>query len=243
MCNHNKFVVTACRKICTICGEETEILKLDTFAVHSAPLLRGYNRGTRFQTKVHKLLGRHTGPIHSDPVWDYLNQRKKQFKTPTDIRLCLRASNLKNKHYDCLRVFSDAFCSSFEFPAVDNQKTQKYLMSMFEHVHSAWSGMNLTSFFSYSWLLRKFLSKVDSPLLVYLKPPTCSSRHSVYEKKLLTLFRNANETRNRVRREIHFPNARYPSNYHHNLLHQLKCRVAKCLSHFCGGRSRKEGSL
>ena len=133
--------------------------------------------------KVDKLLGLHSGPNAADPVWSYLNSQKATLTSPASVRYILRMSGLKNKHYDCLRIFCDAFT---QFDVSHNQlTTYKYLMNMFDSLFMLWNTYSeQKSFFSYAWLMRYFLTNIDSSLLVYLKPQTCKSRHLKYLSKL-----------------------------------------------------------
>ena len=175
------FTYTSYCRVCVLCGVQTTWLCLDQYNIYSAPLERGYNRRHRFKTKVLKLVGLHSGPAHGDPVWPYLQQRSIFLQTPGDVRDCLRHSNLKQKHYDNLRQFCDAFtCFRVEHC---QQEIETYLMRCFDELLVGWNRLKGETFFSYAWLLRYFLTTIDSPLLAYLKPKTCKRRDLKYLKK------------------------------------------------------------
>jgi len=183
-CKH-EFVYTSWCKTCTLCGLESYHLALDTYNVFSAPLERGYSRVQRFKIKVDKLLAMHSGPNCTDPIWKYLDSRKLFLNTPFDVRQCIRRSKLKLKHYDCVRIFTDTF-TNFKISTHTSTFTQKkFLLQQFEKIHHSWmQGANKNSFFSYDWVLRHFLEKVMSPLVVYLKPKTCRQRDLKYKTRL-----------------------------------------------------------
>jgi len=129
---------------------------------------------------LEKLFGIHNGPKISDQVWNVLE--KHVLKTPEDVRNALRGSKLKNKHYDCIRIFCDIFTP---IKTQVNRKLLQTLLDNFDFLHNRWLLLKPSgSFFSYDWLIRQLLEESDSPLLIYLKPRTCKKRHLKY----LTLF-------------------------------------------------------
>ena len=183
MCRH-EYVYTTWNKTCTRCGLETCFLSLDTYSMFSAPLERGYSRSQRFRIKLDKLLTLHSGPNCEDPIWSYLSSRKLFLNNPFDVRQCIRCSKLKLKHYDCIRIFTNAFTSyriKLNKPplALKNTLTKK-----FDDLYYRWLNMNDMSFFSYDWVLRFFLEELKSPLVVFLKPQTCSKRDKKYRERL-----------------------------------------------------------
>ena len=148
MCLH-KWLHTSCTKVCRECGVERRMLRLDVYNVNSAPLERGYNRRQRYRTKVDKLLGLHSGPHCEDEIWVYLDKHRITLNTPFDVRECLRASSLKNKHYDSIRTFSDAFTT---FRVEHNQiDVKRFLLHSFDELYSGWVTCFDDSFFSYAW--------------------------------------------------------------------------------------------
>ena len=176
MCIHH-FVETGYSNICILCGVEQFTMCLDSYSPTSAPIARPYDRAQRFGAKVDRLLGTHMPPPH-DPVWGFLDA-KKGLRGPISIRAALRHSTLRNKHYDNVRTFCDAF-TPFRCKVYDHHKTRSFLLDEFEFVHARWCARNLAKFFSYDWLLRYFLEKINSPLLVYLKHPTSKRRSRRY---------------------------------------------------------------
>ena len=178
MCEH-KWLVTNCSRVCGMCGVERSVLRLDSWNKYSAPLSRNYDRKHRFSIKVNKLLGIHSGPPYWDAVWKMLEDTGP-FHSPASIRTAIRNSRLKTKHYDCLRIFCDAF-TTLRTPIETPHRLKNYLESCFHIVHSCWLRAQLEDgFFSYDFLLRYFLEQIESPLLVYLKPRTNKRRLHKY---------------------------------------------------------------
>ena len=176
MCLHQT-VDTGYSNVCVLCGTEQFTLCLDSYSPTSAPITRPYDRVHRFCAKVDRLLGTHMPPPH-DPVWAYL-VAKSGLHGPETIRSALRESNIRNKHYDSVRTFCDVF-TPYKCGAYHHVRTREFLKKEFELVHYKWSKKGLVKFFSYDWLLRHFLEKISSPLLVYLKHPTSTRRSRRY---------------------------------------------------------------
>ena len=185
MCNHDFVHLDYCR-ICQICGLEEHQLRLDTYNVNSAPLHQGYNRRARFRLKVDKLIGYHSGPNVRDPVWAHL-QQCRGLKTSTCVRRALRSFKISQKHYDSVRLFTRVF-TPFVIPRVNTLATKESLEKQFEHVLVLWNRSRLTRpFFSYDFLLRRFLECIRSPLIVFVKPYTCKKRRRKYENLLFEI--------------------------------------------------------
>ena len=215
-CEH-RFLNTTWSKVCCLCGYTERVLYLDQFNTNSAPLYKGYNRRTRFTLKVNKLLGIHSGPNSEDPIWPYLAKRSLFLNSPLDIRNCLRNAPLRNKHYDCVRIFCDVF-TDFKV-SIDPQSTyqlQQYLFKQFETLYCRWNALRNSPFFSYAWLLRRFLTDIYSPLIVYLKPRTCKRRNIKYETLLQSLTQSPNndEIQNCRALGTRLRNMKVHSNYH-----------------------------
>jgi len=203
MCTHF-WLETTHTQVCNRCGLEKPFLKLGEWDVHSAPLVRNYNRQRRFENKVDRLLGMHPGPQYSDPIWKML-EKTPNLHGPACIRSAIRQSTLTAKHYDCVRIFTDVFTDFKIKPMYGVHQLKKRLCDDFKTVHQLWAFSGQQGFFSYDFLLRLFIERLDSPLVVYLKPPTNRRRHAMYTKKLIKLsqreskryYRNSVATRSR----------------------------------------------
>ena len=174
-CDHTFVTLPSTFQCCTLCGVMEPTLALDTYCSHAGPIGRSYDRFVRFQTKIDRLLGIGTVPRHTDPVWAVLE--KATMQDPTDVRETLRQSRVVNKHYDCVKIFTDHF-TDYRCPRFQVLATKRTLEAMFRDVKNRWGSRD--GFFSYDWLLRKFLECMDSPLLVYLKKPTNKRREQKY---------------------------------------------------------------
>jgi len=183
MCTH-KWMYTASSRVCNRCGLEKRILCLDRFNKYSAPLHRGYDRSGRFKVKLDKLFGLHSGPKATDPVWEQLNAVQEQIDTPQQVRRKLRQFNIKNKHYDCTRIFCDTF-TKFRVHVHNALRLKETLLRKFQLIHCSWRAYTPNeAFFSYDFLLRHLLEEANSPLIVYCKPPTNKRRRKKYTTKL-----------------------------------------------------------
>ena len=146
-----------------------------------------------------------------------------------DVRQCIRNSKLKHKHYDSMRVFSDCFTNYRVI--IDSLKTKELLIEKFKLINSRWNASGEKSFFSYCWLLRKFLTELKSPLTVYLKPPTCRRRASKYKQlyERLTQPRCMDGAGNRDKLSTHPHNDLLGASTHPSAKHRHLCRVLKVL--------------
>ena len=164
---HNSFLVQSkyATLICTNCGVESKI----TLEPHessivnfdfSPPIVRVYSRPDRWKTIVSKIVGNHSGPPRNDPVWDYLKTFAPRIHRPQNILNFLRASPLKNKHYQCLHVFAKAFQKSYSPPLTPPSVVQSYLNIYFDHINSLWLKDHSPTdpFISYAWLLEQALT-------------------------------------------------------------------------------------
>lgn len=177
MCEHH-YIHTSHSRVCDRCGVEMRVLRLDTFNIFSAPLCKGYQRVVRFRQKIDKLLYLQNAPSANCLVWEYLNG--KTLHNPGDVRKSLRNYSGKNKHYDSVRLFTRAFTSFRVCLKHSPDKLKAIMTQSFSSIIRLWNRYNVTdemSFFSYDFLLRYFLQKLKSPLIVYCKPVTCHKRH------------------------------------------------------------------
>ena len=181
MCEHVFLCLEYC-SVCKLCGITHRVLKLDSYNVYSAPINRGYSRLLRFKTKVDKILLGTPQPKYQDPVWKYLNSRK-DLVTPLCVRQALKQSKLVNKHYDNVKLFCDVF-TQFKITTAPIQTIHKYMLTSFKTIHDAWNFSTHETFFSYTWLIRFLLERINSKFIIYLKAPTSTKRHEKYQQLL-----------------------------------------------------------
>ena len=224
-CSHPKTVSTEYSVICTHCGVERPII-VNTMdypqSISSAPLSRLYNRCDRWLSIVKKVVGIHSGPSSSDPVWKYLEKHKQTLLTPSNITQCLRKSKLKNKHYPCLHVFAKTFCSQYACPSTPAPQVLYSLECYFRHILDLWSRAKKKEtdpFFSYNWLIEQALylyNYVD--YFPYVKLLKCSARRQRYVQMLLKLYEIRLEKKHRERSADHSHCVICPQSTHHNQL-------------------------
>lgn len=186
MCVEHSFIETSHSHICTNCGLEQRFTHIDSWNPCSAPINKGYERTVRFRQKVDKMLFLRNSPPIDAPVWKYLEGCS--LKTPNEVRKALRQFGGKNKHYDSIRLFTRCFTPFRVTPKHDVLRLNACLTLLFRFVLRMWHRFNIRGkrvpFFSYEFLLRTFLVKVDSPLVVFCKPVTCKKRHARNNKRL-----------------------------------------------------------
>jgi len=173
MCKHD-FILTSYSRICTQCGIEKTMLNLDVYNKFSAPLCKGYERSVRFRQKTDKLLYLMNPPPFESPIWMHL--RKQNMSNPQGVRDALRIYTGKQKHYDCVRIFTRTFTPFRAESSHDNVFLHKRLQELFACILRNWATHD-TPFFSYDFLLRLFLAIMKSPLEAFCKPITCIRRH------------------------------------------------------------------
>ena len=207
MCCHQFINLEYCI-VCSKCGRSENRLVLDSFNLNSSPMVKNYSRTLRFRTKIDRMLTGHPKPLPTDPVWDFLSTCK-EMDCPCDVRAALKGSKLVNKHYDSIKVLCDCF-SNFRIPYEDTRELHAYMLRNFNLLHSTWNFSAHQKFFSYTWLIRIFLTAIDSPYIAYLKPPTSRKRHNRYLRLFEELLPKSQclcrRISNHVLKEIHFLN-------------------------------------
>ena len=189
VCQHI-LVTTSHSEICTKCGKENQLLKLDTYNVYSAPISKSYDRRQRFFIKVDKLLLIHSGPKEKDAIWKALEGNS--FKNPSDIRFHLRhKTKLLCKHYDCIRTFSKIFAQFDVQTKRSVHHIKADIQRSFQQILYGWNKYFFgTLFFSTDWLLRRFVKRYCPELVVFLKPIPKSNRSLKYVEMLQTISTN-----------------------------------------------------
>ena len=222
LCTHATTVNTEYSTICTCCGLERPLLinVMDyPTSQTSAPLTRLYNRGDRWTSIVKKIVGVHSGPNNSDPVWKYLEKHKDSFKGPKDIVKCLRKSNLRNKHYPCIHLFAKTFYKGYTPPSDSPESVIQKLDNYFQHILQLWSTCKIPQdqFFSYNWLIEQGLHLYGiRGYFPYIKFLKCPHRRQRYVSLLLRLYGTHVERRNHVQSISHSPHELSPPWIPHN---------------------------
>ena len=194
-CNGICFATNYYTQVCSECGVETYLGIQPEFDYTFRSLPIPYSRKSRFKDLVRKLLGQEPGPKTTDPVWALLEQNSP-YNSTHDIVRVLKRSKLQNKFYCSLHVFSKLFLKKYEPPPYTSnelQKLQCVLLQWFEETLMLWNKTaSDTGFFSYSWLIEKFLHCLKiSAYSSYLKRLMCPLRRDKYVKKWKTITRTS----------------------------------------------------
>ena len=187
MCVKHNFIETTHSHVCLGCGLEQPFTRIDTWNPCSAPINKGYERTVRFRQKVDKLLFLQNAPRSDSLIWGYL--KGCSLKTPGDVRKALRLFKGKNKHYDCIRLFTRCFTKFRVTAKHDALQLNRGLTNLFRLILRLWHRHNLNNvvrlpFLSYDFILRTLLVKLDSPLVTYCKPVTCKKRDARNKERL-----------------------------------------------------------
>ena len=172
-------------RLCTQCGVETYIGFSPQPIYNVAPLPKGYSRTDRFRVLVKKILGTHQGPPASDDVWVFLTDNKP-YGSLQHIVASLKKSKLRIKHYQCAHIFYNIFVPIPEHRPFSSKQLSSYentLCKLFDNALYKWNSCFIsgTRFFSYTWLLEKFLLAIDLTFyLKYLKRLQCPLRRKKY---------------------------------------------------------------
>ena len=238
MCDHRFVFTPKSTKVCTLCGSERFVLTLDSYSVSSAPFDRGYSRRQRFKIKINKLFGLHSGPPAHHPVWKYLQGNRMLLNNPFDVRECLRRSNLKNKHYDDMRIFCDVF-TDFTVHVSNQLQQRDRMLTEFDVIHCKWVNSGEIHFFSYAWLVRFLLKQVNPDLIAYLKPQTSKKRHLKYIQKILSIKQplKCGGTQDCVKPKTRSPNVLSRSSSHHDPPCAVAYRLLQGISRECDDHS------
>ena len=218
------FIFNDATRICTKCGVEQRHLVLDSFNKFSAPINRGYSRRSRFKLKVDKLLGFHNGPSPTDPIWSALEAHRGKMQNPHDVRKVLRSLKLKNKHYDSVKIFVDCF-TNFNVAkecVIPSSRLRSNLLQLFDQVFRGWLKLNENTFFSYDFLLRRFLIILKSPLNLYCKPASCKRRTTRSLERMMSILSHGEQKNgNHMPEADHFRSARCLASNPHNRQHAV----------------------
>ena len=214
-CEHHHCVHTQYSSIvCIDCGVEKPILTYTPdyqSMVNSAPLVRYYSRKDRWIALIKKVLGIHSGPPVADPVWEYLSARKP-FEGVDGIRVCLRKSKLRNKHYPSLHCFAKLFSQAYRRPTTSANFVYKQLTKYFDIILRLWNkykthpNVNTKLFFSYNWLIEQGLAFYNlKEYMPFVKRLKCNSRRKKYVNMLLKLYETHAQNWNRGQQDTHLP--------------------------------------
>ena len=182
MCTHELIISDYATKICIKCGLETEYgLPTSEGYTENIPLDIGYSRYNRMSTLLNKLFSPLLfGTPNSRVMYEVLQQ---QFKNGAELLQWLSKLNLKNKRYPNAHYYYAAHNRKYKVPPPPSKTTVRKILGVFHKLECVFENRvhQYKSFFSYNWLLRKFL--VDFKLnryLQFVKRIKCKKRLNIY---------------------------------------------------------------
>ena len=179
--------------ICRECGVETFIGYTTSNQVYSTQCFKAlpqtYSRLARFRDLIRRVFALENGPRSDAPVWEYLKELAP-FQSSADILTALKQSSLEHKHYSSVHLFSKVFTNYKEhsFSSTELRTLVEILCHKFETTLQRWNLLNQTSFFSYTWLIEKYLRDFNLTIfLQYVKHLQCPHRREKYEQKMISI--------------------------------------------------------
>ena len=192
MCDHSCFVHSSYyTEICTGCGLERQIpYTPNCYDVgYNAPLrVSCYSRNKRFETQLDCIIKPLTAPFPKSKTL-YLLGRQAPYQSVSALVNALKGIP-GPKSYTHLHLYCIKFLAGYKPPRTVSKLMRYDMVSFFMKVECAFRSSEHKTFFSYPWLLTKFLSLFGlAEHLAYVKNISCRKRASKYESlwKELTL--------------------------------------------------------
>lgn len=204
-------------RVCQDCGVETFIGYTTSNQVYSAQCFKAlpqtYSRLARFRDLIRCVFALENGPKSDAPVWEYL-KALAPFQTASDILNALKRSSLEHKHYSSVHLFSKVFTNygGHPFSSTDLRTLVDIMCHKFETTLQRWNLLNQTSFFSYTWLIEKYLRdfKLDF-FLQYVKHLQCPHRRAKYEIKMKLICGEHGNVKRQLPAHRSVPGVHFPS--------------------------------
>ena len=187
-----KIVTSANTSICIECGNEKKTpydLSKEPYDWTRVPCITSYSRKKRFA----KLFDNTVNPnaeTNDNLMLRYL-MGVGLIRTVPELLRIIKKSNLRDKRYGSLHVFSKMFVQSYQKPTTPKNLLllRKSILKRFEDYEFAHKRYGSGNFFSYRWLLAKLLKEFNlDRYLVFVKMLKCPIRCSYYE----TMFADLN---------------------------------------------------
>ena len=178
-------------RVCTSCGVESFYgfaPENVAFGEHYLrPITPTYSRLNRFKDLIRRILAVESGPKACDPVWEYL-RRFAPYKNTKTIFEALKTSGLECKHYGNCHLFTQVFAQNYiphTFSAQEVRHIEQLLCHRFEATLVRWNSFNDGKFFSYNYLIEKYLKEHQLIyFLQFVKQLQCPKRRHKYDLKL-----------------------------------------------------------
>ena len=176
-------------KICTSCGLEKQIpyTNTDFFFQSGGPLTVCYSRLKRFETMLNSVCY----PRQNHPKLRIIKVlQTKQHQSSESVLDHLKAIKQSNKHYSHLHLYCMITQKNYVKPAYVAKTIILDILRKFTEIEQRFNTLKLTStFFSYTWLLRKLLSDFQlSPYVKFVKKIKCPKRNDTYQQLYTQMF-------------------------------------------------------
>ena len=182
MCCHEYLSSDYNTLICAICGIETACALVQSQGyTENMPLDIGYSRYNRMSALLNQLFQPTMyGHPNSRVVYEVLRQT---FENGSELLKWLSTLPIKNKRYQNAHYYF-LIHKEYQIPNPPNKSTVNSILSLFsrlEHRFDSWSH-SYKSFFSYNWLLRRFLKEFKlEKYIQFVKQIKCKKRVAIYE--------------------------------------------------------------
>jgi len=183
-CEHKFYETNYNTKVCYSCGLEKESALQPTEGyTTNVPLLNGYSRHNRMYMLLKQLFNpRHYGYPNSEVVANVL--KHGPFSHGTKLLGWLAKLKVKHKQYQNAHYYFAIASSSYVIPDPPPPEEVLAMERSFHKLEQGFRARNHTykSFFSYNWLLRKFLEEAKLNYYIqFVKQIKCKKRMKMYE--------------------------------------------------------------
>lgn len=184
MCDHSFLFSDYSTTICRLCGLELPCpLAPAEGYTDNIPLELGYSRYNRMSTLLSQLFQpTRYGTPNSRVVFEVL---KCSFSDGVELLLWLSRLPLKNKKYQNSHYYFAVHNKGYAVPTPPPRATVCKILNVFSKLEIRFEKTEhgFKSFFSYNWLLRRFLTDFKLEFyLQYVKKIKCKKRVQLYEK-------------------------------------------------------------
>jgi len=188
-CGTPQFVYsTYSTKICTYCGVEVRVPFENTDVVYqgAGPIMVCYSRTKRFETMLKSVCY----PKQSFPKMRVVAELKtKDHNSIESVLSHLKKIKLPNKCYMHLHLYCCICQTNYMEPSFVGKSTIRDIIGKFMQIERNFIRQNITTFFSYTWLLRKLLTEFGLQQYVpFVKEIKCKKRNTMYHTLYNTLI-------------------------------------------------------
>lgn len=183
MCSHSFFYSEYATIICRICGMERQCcIPPSAGYTENQPLELGYSRFNRMTGLLNQLFN---PTLYGTPNYRVLSEAKKQrFDDGKALLVWLSKLNIKNKRYFHAHFYFAASQPTYKMPPPPNKQIIREILTIFSKIDYRFDNSKhpFKSFFSYNWMVRRFLKDFDLGIyLQFVKDIKCKKRGKLYD--------------------------------------------------------------